>query len=448
MIRLWCTGKFSNRDSKSWYRLLCTVLPWRTKWPLVVGNEGIYPNHHRQNPRVNLANGLKQQPMLWHRHSETITCPAWDPAIRDTLRGIFDGGVKALHLKIGKLREENQRQGAEILNLKTELSHSYNAYNCVSEDLAELQQYTRRNALRITNPAWPEDPNEDTDKLVISLANALGVDIQPFEISRSHRVGKPRAGYQRPILVKFIGYRTRERLFKARQKLKEKQEFRKVYINEDLTKATSELAFKARQLRRAGKLAETFTLDGKVFVKKFITASLTLVKNDGHLRQVADLSPYSEIAVRPLFNGPHLSQQTPGDLPSETRPQVNATSDPPQVTDATGHEGQSDMDINISSTPHESPRSHPSPNKCVWDGRCKFAKFPRQWVISPWLNLLCLSEAFWWCKTELTLALVMVCCPTAPNYYPNQRWSIMCKIHCHSSDSSFTGDTTVLNHQN
>ena len=121
---------------------------------------------------------------------------------------------------------------SEILNLKSELSHSYNAYNRVSEDLAELQQYTRRNALRITNPAWPEDPNEDTDKLVISLANALDVDIQPFEISRSHRVGKPRAGYQRPILVKFIGYRTRERLFKARKKLKEKQEFRKVYINE------------------------------------------------------------------------------------------------------------------------------------------------------------------------------------------------------------------------
>ena len=93
-------------------------------------------------------------------------------------------------------------------------------------------------------------------------------------------------------------------------------------------KATSELAFKARQLRRAGKLAETFTLDGKVFVKTFSTGSLTLIKNDGHLRQVADLSPYSEIAVRPLFNGPHLSQQTPGELPSETRPQVNATSDP------------------------------------------------------------------------------------------------------------------------
>ena len=114
-------------------------------------------------------------------------------------------------------------------------------------------------------------------------------------------------------------------------------------------------------------------------MKKFSTGSLTLVKNDGHLRQVADLSPNSEIVVRPLFNGPHLAQQTPGDLPSETRPQVNATSDPPQVTGATGHEGQYDMDINISvsdlvihaplvsddkatSRPYESPGSHSSPN--------------------------------------------------------------------------------------
>ena len=281
----------------------------------------------------------------------------------------------ARRLEIGKLREENQRQEAEILNLKSELSHSYNAYNRVSEDLAELQQYTRRNALRITNPAWPEDPNEDTDKLVISLANALGVDIQPFEISRSHRVGKPRAWYQRPILVKFIGYRTRERLFKARKKLKEKQEFRKVYINEDLTKATSELAFKARQLRRAGKLAETFTLDGKVFVKKFSAGSLTLIKNDGHLRQVADLSH--------ICHNRHLAtcQVRLGlrSMPPVTPPPPPPPPPPPQVTGATGHEGQSDMDINISasdlvihaplvsddkttSTPHESAGSHPSPN--------------------------------------------------------------------------------------
>ena len=266
-------------------------------------------------------------------------------------------------------------------------------------------------------------------------------------------------------LLNLLGTERAKDSLRPEKKLKEKQEFRKVYINEDLTKATSELAFKARQLRRAGKLAETFTLDGKVFVKKFSAGSLTLIKNDGHLRQVADLSPYSEIAVRPLFNGPHLSQQTPGDLPSETRPQVDATSDPPQVTGATGHEGQSDMDINISasdlvihaplvsddkttSTPHESAGSHPSPNSVSETVDVNSQNSQDNESNLPDWTYCVLMKPFWWRKTRLTLALVMVCCPTAPSYYPNQRWSIMCKIHCHSSDSSFTGDTTVLNHQN
>ena len=39
------------------------------------------------------------------------------------------------------------------------------------------------------------------------------------------------------------------------------------YINEDLTQATSRLAYQARELRRAHKIAETWTCDGRVYAK-------------------------------------------------------------------------------------------------------------------------------------------------------------------------------------
>ena len=84
------------------------------------------------------------------------------------------------------------------------------------------------------------------------------------QISRSHRVGQKRNdGTPRPILVKFISYRAREQVFKARRLLPQG-----VYVNEDLTQATAQLAYQARQLRRNGLIDETWTYDGRVFIKK------------------------------------------------------------------------------------------------------------------------------------------------------------------------------------
>ena len=39
-------------------------------------------------------------------------------------------------------------------------------------------------------------------------------------------------------------------------------------MNEDLTQATSQLAYQTRQLRRNGLIDETWTNDGRVFIKK------------------------------------------------------------------------------------------------------------------------------------------------------------------------------------
>ena len=91
-------------------------------------------------------------------------------------------------------------------------------------ELQDLLQYTRRNALRISNPAWIEPETnrepEDTDALVLGLAVSLRVPLEPWEIGRSHRVGKKQpGGAPRPVLVKFISYNISHRFFEARKKL-------------------------------------------------------------------------------------------------------------------------------------------------------------------------------------------------------------------------------------
>ena len=105
-------------------------------------------------------------------------------------------------------------------------------------------------------------------------------------------------GYVRPVLVKFIGYHSRQSLYKARKDLRQHTSLKKIYIKADLTKATSELAFKARQLKRRGVIAEIFTSDCKVFAKNFPGSHLVLIRNEDELKELSSRVPYNNATNR------------------------------------------------------------------------------------------------------------------------------------------------------
>ena len=162
------------------------------------------------------------------------------------------------------------------------------------KQIADLQPYARRNVLCISNPACPETTDENTDNLVLQLSSSqLNVGLQPWELYRSHKVGKPQPGKIRPIWVKFIGYCSRDRLFKACKLLKGLQTIGKVCINKDLTTITYEKNYKARQLKHFGAIAETFISDCKVFAKKFASDNIVLIKNEFDPIDIA-LSSFSQ----------------------------------------------------------------------------------------------------------------------------------------------------------
>ncbi|RZF41910.1 hypothetical protein LSTR_LSTR005678 [Laodelphax striatellus] len=100
-------------------------------------------------------------------------------------------------------------------------------------------QYGRRHSLRIFGV--PEKANEDTDVEAMKyFKEKLGIDVQLEEINRSHRVGKPQPPAKdssgrprpRPIIIRFLSYRTRRRIFEAKSALKGTN----ITIREDLTK--------------------------------------------------------------------------------------------------------------------------------------------------------------------------------------------------------------------
>ena len=74
--------------------------------------------------------------------------------------------------------------------------------------LDELEQYGRRENLRIYNVPEEQDENDDGEKIVLKIAKELKIELHKSDIQRAHRLGKP-GNKPRPIIARFISYKKR-----------------------------------------------------------------------------------------------------------------------------------------------------------------------------------------------------------------------------------------------
>lgn len=178
--------------------------------------------------------------------------------IRSDLKVLMKIAVtEAIDEKLAELKADNERLTRENIALKKRVT-------TLEAQMDASEQYSRRNSLRISG--IPETANEDTDQVVLHVAETVGVNILPSEIDRSHRLGKPGNRQTRDILVKFTTYRARERVMKNRRNLKT-SELKGVFVNEDLTKIRSKLLFEARKCAKTKHLLGAWSSDGRILVK-------------------------------------------------------------------------------------------------------------------------------------------------------------------------------------
>ncbi|KAL8585746.1 hypothetical protein ACOMHN_040528 [Nucella lapillus] len=158
----------------------------------------------------------------------------------------------------------------------------------LQDKVDELEQYGRRNSVRINGV--PETEGENTDEVIRRIAKEIGVDLNDSVIGRSHRVGRKAEGGMvttRAIIVKFTSYRHKQHLFAAKKKLAARVNARalfslpapstaaaavqapppRIYINDHMTQIRAEIAAAARTSKKKGKVTDTWVRDGVVFVK-------------------------------------------------------------------------------------------------------------------------------------------------------------------------------------
>ena len=179
------------------------------------------------------------------------------------------------------LLKESQK---EQLELRKETNSLRCKINCANYHGDGIEQYTRRENIRIHDV--PETLTEKDDVLdaIIDRANyALSksthyssVTVSKNDIQRAHRVGKPKVNKDgvrvvpekpRKIICRFKSYKLRQQIMYSKKALRSHRSYGGSFITEDLTPFRSKLLWYLKN-KIDGKLVNLHTRDGNIRAQK------------------------------------------------------------------------------------------------------------------------------------------------------------------------------------
>lgn len=228
-----------------------------------------------------------------------------------------------------------------VVVLENRLSESERVNALLRKDLVDtktyatdLETYSRRSNLNIDGIV--ESGNESTQdserKVLRMFKDKLNLDVENILIERCHRYGKPAAGKNRPIKIRFNWYKDREAVWAKRTMLKGSN----IFIREDYPR---DIEIKRRTLRPYLKAAR----DSHLYNKVFIRVDQLLI--DGRAYDVDHLNALPQ-ALKLFIEAP------PPGVSTASRPsQQKSISTPNMSSSASPHQPLTAPLVNISPPP-------------------------------------------------------------------------------------------------
>ena len=133
---------------------------------------------------------------------------------------------------------------------------------------------------------------------MLEIARAAGAELSPSDVDAAHRVGRPRDGKHRAIIVRFVSFTARQRVYDRRRELRNltaergpqssltTAELKNVSISDtdSLTKRNEETMYNARQLKKERKIWAAWTDNGKMKIKLEKNAPTKIIRSTQNLR--------------------------------------------------------------------------------------------------------------------------------------------------------------------
>ncbi len=107
-----------------------------------------------------------------------------------------------------KVKDATESYRKDIRDIQSRNQQLQSEVRSLRSDVDNLEQYSRRNCIRISG--IDEANDENVEHVVRNIAERLKVDITPADMDRCHRVGRPYQNRPREIIVKLTNYRARK----------------------------------------------------------------------------------------------------------------------------------------------------------------------------------------------------------------------------------------------
>lgn len=119
---------------------------------------------------------------------------------------------------------------------------------------------------------------------LLEIAKDVGVDLKEDDVEEAFFIKKNNTSnktknLKQSIIVKFDSKKSKQKLMSAKQKLKEKEETKSVYVNDCLSKETFNLFRHAKTLHKVG-YQSVYTYSGRVYVKLSEISKPRLIRSE------------------------------------------------------------------------------------------------------------------------------------------------------------------------
>lgn len=201
--------------------------------------------------------------------------PSIESSIESAIERSMEASItRAVNSALHKFKSEVmdpilERKDTEIDYLKSQIEQKDNQIKTLEQsntkivkNLNDLDQYGRRQNIRLNNVPLGED--DDCEEVVLRIINRAlpdGETLTSSEISRCHPLGKVNRNNNRQVIVKFVSYKAKAKVYAARFNLSN------IYMSEDFTPSNQKIMDKLVACKKAKRIKSFWTIDGKIFAK-------------------------------------------------------------------------------------------------------------------------------------------------------------------------------------